>query len=212
MSSEESPDLSTAIKLLANAIIGALIGCFIAAAYLVTTPVMEVTFLPDQIEPAMHYVLKGRTAGGDSWKYKATELQGGKSEVTFLETDMNRWASSFSTDYPEEKPSIYLEPQRPIFRLEGDKLLISAAAETGFGAWHKLVILSLEGDFVPDAGALQVEPDKFYIGSLRLPGPVKDFVWKRISRAYILDDEFQSLWSSIESANIHESQLILTAK
>ena len=84
MSFEESPDLSTAIKLLANAIIGALIGCFIAAVYLVTTPVMEVTFLPDQIEPAMHYVLKGRTAGGDFWKYKATELQGGKSEVSSL--------------------------------------------------------------------------------------------------------------------------------
>ena len=125
---------------------------------------------------------------------------------------MNRWSSSFSTDYPEEKPSIYLEPQRPIFRLEGEKLLVSAPAETGFGAWQKLVILSLEGDFVPDAGALKVEPDKFYIGSLRLPGPVKDFVWKQISRVYILDNEFQSLWSSIESANIQESQLILTAK
>lgn len=212
MSSEKTFDLSSSLKLSAGIVVGILFGAMLGCFQLIASPVKEVTEIPDKMDPAVHYVLKGRTAGGDSWKFKANEFQDRKGEVTFLETEMNRWASTFKTEYPEDKPTIYLEPQSPIFRLEGDQLMVSAKADTAFGAWKKLVTLSLEGDFVPEGDSLYVIPDKLYIGSLRLPGPVKNYVWNEISSAYILNDEFQSLWSSIESANIIESQLILTAK
>ena len=212
MSSEETPDFKTSLNLLLGAVLGVLIGGFLGAIFLVTHPVKVITDVPDKYEPEMHYVLKGRTGGGDAWKYKATELQDGNGEVTFLETELNRWAASFKTDYPEEKPAVYLEPQRPVFRLEGDKLLVSAPADTAFGAWKKTITLSLEGEFVPDQSTLRIEPDELFIGSLRVPGPAKDFIWKHISSSYTVDEEFESLWSSVGTANIHESQLILTAK
>lgn len=210
--SEEPFDIAAAIKLFASALFSLLVGAVIGAAHLITLPVKEVTELPEPIEPEVRYVLKGRTAGGDAWKFKASELQGGKEEVTFLETELNRWANSLSTDYPEEKPSVYLEPQKPIFRLEGDNLLVSARADSALGAWKKLITLSLEGDFIPGGTSLQIEPNKLYLGSLRIPGPVKDFVWKEVTSFYTADQEFESLWSSIESADIRESRLILTAK
>lgn len=212
MSSEETPDFKSSFKLLSGAIFGVLIGGLVGAVYLITYPVKLVTDAPDKLEPAIHYVLKGRTNGGDAWKYKATELKDGNGEVTFLETELNRWAASFKTDFPDEKPSVYLEPQRPVFRLEGDKLLVSAPAETAFGAWKKSITLSLEGEFVPDQSTLRIEPDKLYLGSFRVPGPAKDFIWKHISSSYTVDEEFESLWSTVGTANIHESQLILTAK
>ena len=212
MSSEETPDIRTSLNLIFGALVGIVLGVGLGAVYLITHPVKVVTDVPEQFEPEMHYVLKGRTSGGDAWKYKATELQEGNGEVTFLETELNRWAASFKTDFPDEKPTLYIEPQRPVFRLEGDKLLVSAPAESGFGSWSRTITLSLEGDFVPDASTLSIEPEQLYLGSLRLPGPAKDFVWKRISASYTLDEEFESLWSSVGTANIHESQLILTAK
>jgi hypothetical protein len=212
MSPEQSPGLSSSLGFFATAIVGAFVGAALSAAYLVTLPVKEVTEIPDKVEPELLYVLKGRTAGGDAWKLKASELKEGRDEITFLETELNRWANSFKTNYPEEKPGIYLEPQKPIFRLEGDKLLVSTKAESAMGAWKKVITLSLEGNFVPDESTLQIEPTKLYIGSLRVPGPLKDFVWKQISSAYTLDEEFESLWSSIETANIYESELVLTAK
>jgi len=212
MSSEESPDLSSSIKFLFSAIIGVLLGGAFGAAYLIMQPVKEVTEIPEIVEPGFHYVLKGRTVGGDAWKFKATEFKDGKEAVTLLETELNRWAASFSTNYPDEKASLYLEPQRPIFRLEGDKLLVSANAEAAFGAWTRILTLSLEGDFIPNQATLQIEPDKLFIGSLRVPGLLKNFVWKEIASVYTMDEEFESLWSSVETANIHESQLILTAK
>ena len=212
MSSEETPDIRTSLNLLLGALVGVVIGGLVAAIFLVTHPVKVVTEVPEKFEPAMHYVLKGRTGGGDAWKYKANELQEGTGEVTFLETELNRWAASFKTDFPEEKPSLYIEPQRPVFRLEGDKLLVSAPAEAGFGAWKRTITLSLEGEFVPDQSTLRIEPDQLYLGSLRVIGPAKNLVWKKISSAYTLDEEFESLWSSVGTANIQESQLILTAK
>jgi hypothetical protein len=212
MSPEQSPDLSTTVKFFATAVVGALLGAVLGAAYLVTLPVKEISDVLDQYQPEVHYVLKGRTAGGDAWKYKATELQDGRGEVTFLENELNRWAASFKTEYPEEKPAIYVEPQKPIFRLEGDKLLVSTKADGAFGSWKRNITLSLEGEFEPNEAILQIRPEKLYIGSLRVPGPLKDFVWKEISSVYTLDEEFESLWSTVASANIYESQLILTAK
>lgn len=212
MSSEETPDIRTSLNLIFGALVGIVIGALVGAVYLITHPVKVVTEVPDKYEPEMHYVLKGRTGGGDAWKFKASELQEGKTEVTFLETELNRWSASFKTDFPEEKPTLYLEPQRPVFRLEGDKLLVSAPAEAGFGAWKKTITLSLEGEFVPDESTLRIEPEKLYLGSLCVVGPAKDFVWKKITSAYTVDEEFESLWSSVDTANIHESQLVLTAK
>lgn len=212
MSSEESPNLVSSLKFVASALSGALVGACIGAFYLVGLPVKEITEVPDEYEPEVHYVLKGRTAGGDAWKFKADEFKDGKSEVTLLETELNRWAASFTTDFPEEKPSIYIEPQRPVFRLEEDKLLVSAKADAAFGMWKRNITLSLEGDFIPNEASLQIAPEKLYIGSLRVPGPMKDFVWKEISSVYTLDEEFQSLWTSVASANISQSQLVLTAK
>ena len=199
-------------RLMAAAIIALVVGAGLAAALLVNLPVKEVTEIPDEVRPAVHYILKGRTAGGDAWKLKAAELQQGKPEVTLLETEMNRWASTFVTDYPEEKPSIYIEPQKPIFRLEGDELLVSAKADTALGAWKKSIILSLEGEFIPDDDSLYIRPEKLFVGSLRLPGLLKNLVWKEISGAYTIGQEFQTLWSSIETVDIVESQLVLTAK
>ncbi len=103
MSSEETPDFKTTFNLLLGALVGVLLGGLIGGVYLITHPVKLVTDVPDEFEPAIHYVLKGRTNGGDAWKYKATELQGGTGEVTFLETELNRWAASFKTDYPAQK-------------------------------------------------------------------------------------------------------------
>ena len=203
---------SGGIKVVLGGMVGLLVGCAIGASYLITLPVKEVSELPDTIDPQVRYVLKGRTAGGDSWKFKASELQGGKEEVTFLETELNRWANSFSTNFPEEKPGFYIEPKKPLFRLEGETLLVSARAESALGAWQKTLTLSLEGDFIPGGDSLQIDPKKLYLGSLRIPSPVKEFVWKEISSSYVVDDELQSLWYSIESAAISESQLILTAK
>jgi len=91
------------------------IGSFIGATYLITLPVKEVTEIPEELESGHHYVLKGRTGGGDARKLKAIDFQEGKEEVVFLETDLNRWASTFSTEYPDEKPTLNLEPQRPVF-------------------------------------------------------------------------------------------------
>lgn len=212
MSSEKSPNLVACLKFAASAILGAGVGACLGAFYLINLPVKEITEAPDEYRPETHYVLKGRSAGGDAWKFKADALKGGEGEVTFLETELNRWAASFSTDFPEEKPSIYLEPQRPLFRLEEEKLLVSAKADVAFGMWKKRITLSLEGDFIPDEAALQIQPEKLYIGSMRVPGLLKDFVWNGISSVYTVDEEFQSLWSSVASANISESQLVLTAK
>ena len=125
MSPEQSPDFSTSVKFLATAILGALVGAAIGAAYLITLPVKEVSEILDKVEPEFFYVLKGRTFGGDAWKYKATEFKEGKDAVTLLETELNRWAASFTTNYPDEKPGIYLEPPKPVFRLEGNTLNMS---------------------------------------------------------------------------------------
>ena len=213
MSSEESsPGFAAYFQLILGALFGVSVGAVLAAVHLLAQPVKLVEEMPDEIKPAQHYVLQGRTGGGDAWKYKATELQEGTGEVTLLETELNRWAASFKTEYPEEKSSLYVEPQRPLFRLEGDKLMVSAPAQSGFGSWTRLITLSLEGDFVPDAAILRIQPEKLYLGSLRVPGPAKDFVWKRISSSYTIDEEFESLWSIVGTANIQESQLVLTAK
>lgn len=212
MSSDETPDFKTSLQLLSGALFGVVVGGLVGAVFLITHPVKVITEVPEKYEPAMHYVLKGRTGGGDAWKYKATELQEGIGEVTFLETELNRWAASFKTEFPEEKPALYLEPQRPVFRLEGEKLLVSAPADTGLGAWKKTITLSLEGDFVPDQSTLRIEPEKLYLGSMRVPGPVKDFVWQHIVSAYTVDEELESLWSTVGTANIQESQLVVTAK
>lgn len=212
MSYNSSFDFPSFLKYSVVAILGAAIGAVVGAYYLITFPVKEVTKTPDEIMPALHYVLKGRSGGGDAWKLKASELKNGKNEVVVLETEMNRWASSFSTEYPKEKPAIYIEPQQPLFRLDGDQILVSTRADSGLVGLTKSVVISLTGDFVVNENGLQMEPETLYIGSLRLPGPVKNFVWKRMSTAYTLDAEFQSLWSSIETADIRESQLILTAK
>lgn len=213
MSSEESsPGFAAYFQLSLGALFGICIGSLLAAVYLLSQPVKLVEEIPDDTKPGLHYVLRGRTGGGDAWKYKATELQQGTGEVTFLETELNRWAASFKTDYPEDKPALYVEPQRPLFRLEGDKLMVSAPAESGFGSWTRMITLSLEGDFIPDEAILRIQPEKLYLGSLRVPGPAKDFVWKQISSSYTIDEEFESLWSIVGTANIQKSQLVLTAK
>lgn len=188
------------------------IGSFIGATYLITLPVKEVTEIPEELEPGHHYVLKGRTGGGDAWKLKAIDFQEGKEEVVFLETDLNPWASTFSTEYPDEKPTLYLEPQRPVFRLHEDKVLASTQADGGFGSWTRIVTISMEGTVAESDSTYEVQAEKLYVGSLRLPNLVKNLVWNRIAAGYKMDEEFQSLWSSIETANVHESQLILTAK
>ncbi|MDA0346393.1 MAG: hypothetical protein O3C43_09530 [Verrucomicrobia bacterium] len=212
MSFEKSSELSPTLKLILGALFGLALGCFVGATYLITLPVKEVVEMPDEVKPGYHYVLKGRTGGGDSWKLKAIDFQQGKEEVVFLETDLNRWASSFSTEYPDEKPTLYLEPQKPIFRLDEDKLLASTQADGGFGSWTRIVTISMEGTVAESEDSYEVIPNKLYVGSLRLPNLVKNLVWNRIAAGYKMDEEFQSLWSSIETANVHESQLILTAK
>lgn len=212
MSSEQPFDFQAAFKLFLGAICGLALGGLLGAFYLITHPVKTVTDLPEVEKPGQKYVLKGRSAGGDAWRIKANELQGGDVEVAFLETELNRWASTFKTEYPEEKPSLYLEPQRPLFRLEGDKLLLSAIADGGFGSWDKVITISMEGDFTNAAGIFKMEPEELFVGSFRVPPVAKDYVWKRLSAGYIIDEEFQSLWQSIQSADVYESQLILTAK
>jgi hypothetical protein len=212
MSSENNLDLQSAFKLLLGALFGLALGGLCGAFYLVTLPVKGVTDLPDVLEPGQKYVLKGRSGGGDAWRLKANELQSGDVEVAFLETELNRWASSFKTEYPDEKPALYIEPQRPLFRLDGDKLLLSATADSGFGSWDRTLMVSMEGDFLNAAGIFKMEPEELFVGSFRVPPFAKDFVWKQLSAGYVIDEEFQSLWESIQSANVQESQLILTAK
>jgi hypothetical protein len=212
MSPETSPEFSQSLKLILGAILGLAVGSFLGSTYLITHPVKEVTDMPDVREPGFHYVLKGRSTGGDTWKLKAIDFQQGKEEVVFLETDLNRWASSFSTECSEVKPILYLEPQKPVFRLHEDKILASTQADGGFGSWTRIVTISMEGTVDESDSVFEVVPEKLFIGSLRLPDPVKNLVWKRIADGYRMDEEFQSLWASIETANVHESQLILTAK
>ena len=191
-----------------GATLSVMLGGMLAAAYLVVQPVEQVRSMPKEPDETKTYYVTGsaRSSGGGQWlRKKQMLIEGGRTELTLNENELNTWMSSSEAkpEADEESPGM-IEAESINFRVADGMLQIGIPCAINVAGFNQSVIIQAQGGFERGADQFVYVPERLLIGTLdvrRLPF-VSDILIGRFMAAQEVPEELSNAWDSLDEVTI----------
>ncbi len=202
-----------------GALLGLLLGVFLACVYLVTKQPQKVSEVPkDPLTGTVYYRLGSEDATKSvAWQTKQAEFLAGGT-VDLVEEELNAWAAAqFAPVAPAAKPAAsadtpppppaepdFLAFSRPNFHVTGDHLQIAVQLTLNYSGLSYSTLALVTGSFVRKDDQVVFAADKIHVGSCPmhvLPGVRKktaDWVLASLK----LTDDHRVAWTKVERVSI----------
>lgn len=203
---------------------GALAGVLIAGIYLVLKPVKFESAPTAPATPAegaavdrnlVTYVAgNAGHPGGQQWRVRERAfLAKAPTGVALSEVDINRWiATTYGPlDRRIELKSYGFEmtPDVPLVRVSGNEFQMGIEYRCKLGDAKKTIVAQATGHFEKDGDRHVFAPDKVYLGSCPLPGPLGALLVDKLVASYPIPDDVAASWKSVATARTEEGALKL---
>ncbi len=206
--------------LVAEAILGVLLGGAFASVWLAIRPV-PVVDAPPKIEegeaPRRHQVayVSGRETPlrQSQWKRKQRAfLEQDPKGLELAEQDVNHWiATEFGALELGRKWETYgLEYQGglPKFRFDGDRACVGLVTEVKAFQNERKLVVQAEGSFQERGGSFQFVPDRMLVGALPIPsGILRSVVADWLIGSLTISEPFAKGWSQVDDVKIEEGRM-----
>ncbi|MEX2381080.1 MAG: hypothetical protein WD490_01745 [Opitutales bacterium] len=201
-------------EIVVGAILSLLLGVFLAAVYMVTTPVEVVDEMPDSPDSTKVYYVTG-DAGEQplQWSQKLGALTSGTWSGAFpvSEQELNQWAQSAfaESNGSGEDGTFVVTPGTPNFRLYGERIQVGADLEYSVFGFGQTIKSQAHGQIIEKGGRFVFEPHELHLGSLPIPraGGLSSLVFNRLRESFEVSEELKQGWERVSYAAVDESVL-----
>jgi hypothetical protein len=201
-----------------GAILGFILGIFLACVYLVFKPVQTVKEMPkpEERKTGVVYYLPGNTSGGSArdWAAKQqTFIRGG--QVILTEAELNTWATASLNKAPATPPGGkagaapadqggMLTASGVNFRVADSKLHVNAKVTLNYFGVKKDVQMQSKGDLARSGNTFVYAPEEVYLGSCplhKLP-PSGSMLVSALFKAQRVPDDVRAAWAKVAEADV----------
>ncbi|MGH8018623.1 MAG: hypothetical protein ACREIA_10075 [Opitutaceae bacterium] len=208
--------------LVAEAILGVLLGAVFACVWLAIRPVSIVDALPKDKEETVarrHEVtyVSGREAPlrQSQWKRKQRAfLKQDPNGVELLEQDVNRWVATefgaLELNKKWETYSLEYHGGLPNFRFDGERAHAGLVNEVSAFEIERKLVVQAEGAFRQHDGRFEFVADRMLVGALAIPGKtLRTLLADWFVGGFAVSDAFAKSWSEVDDVKIEEGRMKL---
>lgn len=210
-----------------GAILGAILGVFVACVYLAFKPVKVVREPVKEPVVGMVYYQPGTSDSGRAraWQSKAKMFVAGRT-VEADENELNAWASDTfgktaaatalgADGTPAKKPEQgFLSADAPNFRITDGTMQIGYNCKVNYFGVGTTVVVHATGRFQRTSEGYVFDADEFYFGSCpiqKLFG-VAAPIESKLSSLYNIPDEVKAAWAKLAGVTLQGRTLKLVAQ
>jgi hypothetical protein len=226
MEKARKSNIGVAVSRLADLVVGIVLGVLIAAAWLITKPVIEV-------EPGMPAA--GPKAGAAADRHRVQFVHGRMAPVRnadwvakekafaartpgsmqLLEQEVNRWFAQTcgDADRSVKWPSFGIEinPEVPTVRFDGSLTQIAMPVTLAVMGAQRKIVLQAWGQFVSRGGAQAFVPERLCVGSCPVPADFGGaWLYDRIARSLAVSDDVAKSWAAVGSIRVEDGRMRMT--
>lgn len=206
-------------EVILGALLSAVIGVVLAAAYFVFKPVARVKEIPKEPAPDMVYYIEGSRDYSNARRLIAKEkffVRGGTVVVNEdeLNTAANPVTAPVAPGTEPAPPAALLTPGPPNFHIQGGVMQITVPVRVKWDLafLDQTVLVQARGGFVRQGDTIAFVPKTVYVGSCpveRLPRAV-DFVMRKFFDTQPVPPDIAAAWGKLADVTIEGSTLRLT--
>lgn len=204
-----------------DVIVGIGVGAALAVVALIFKPVVVAdTHRPSDPDfvPERHHVVyvrgKERPVRLSTWRANQKAfLEQSEDGIEIAEQDLNRWiAKTYGRKDRRielESYGIEIRPFLPLFRFNEDVTEVGLISDIEFGEKKLSFVVQARGSLEAGSNGLDFRPDELYLGSYRVPAPLRKMVYDSIAGVYPMPENTEEPFAAIASAEVSGGKLRL---